>query len=188
MGVHMSNYIGSPLRLYQAAPHLFGNVKGAERVQALYFEVFPKIKAWQQHTCELAERQTYIRSPFGVPHRFYQVYTYKKNEDSGEWGKVMGEDAKRCVAYNPQHTAAGIMRRAIRELGDTPARQYLRLTIHDELLWECPTESMEEVDETVRRIMEAPNRHLKLDPTWNMGEYLTIKTEGKYGTHWKEMK
>lgn len=188
MGVHMSNYIGTPLRLFQQAPSLFGSVAGAAHIQDLYFEVFPKIQTWQRTTCAMAERQTYLRSPFGFVHRFYQVYTYKKDEDSGQWVKVLGDDAKRCVAFNPQHTAAMIMRRAIRDAGATWVREFLRLTIHDELLWECPIEKDEEVDEEIRKIMEAPNTTLPLDPSWGMGDYLAIGTEGKYGHRWKEMK
>ena len=188
MGVHMSNYIGSPIRMFQQAPALFKTVAGAEKVQRLYFEVFPLIRTWQHHTCDLAEKQGYIRSPYGVPHRFYQVYNYKKDPDTGEWTKVLGDDAKRCVAYNPQHTAAVIMRRALWLLGQhADIRPYLRLTIHDELLWECPTEMHDRVDATIQHIMEAPQPELPLDPDWQMGRWLTIQTEGKHGTRWGSM-
>ena len=188
MGVHMSNYIGSPIRMFQQAPLLFKNVAGAERIQGLYFDVFPSIRAWQHHTCELAERQGYIRSPYGVPHRFYQVYNYKKDPDTGGWIKILGDDAKRCVAYNPQHTAAAIMRRAIWLLGQhADIRPYLRLTIHDELLWECPRGEHERVDAMIQHIMEAPQPELPLDPDWQMGRWLTIQTEGKHGTRWGSM-
>ena len=188
MGVHMSNYIGTPLRMYQAAPKLFGNVAGAETVQGLYFDVFPAIRQWQRHTCEQAERQGYVRSPYGVPHRFYQVYNYKKDPDTNAWVKILGADAKRCVAYNPQHTAAVIMRRAIWRLGQDPTiRPYLRLTIHDELLWECPTAEHQRVDATIKSIMEEPQPELKLEPSWGMGEYLSIGTEGKFGKRWGSM-
>jgi hypothetical protein len=35
--------------------------------------------------------------------------------------------------------------------------------------------------------MSAPIRELPLDPTWGMGEFLSIGTEAKTGRSWGEM-
>jgi len=35
--------------------------------------------------------------------------------------------------------------------------------------------------------MEAPIQELPLDPTWGLGDYLTINTEAKTGTSWGDM-
>jgi uracil-DNA glycosylase family 4 len=188
MVVHMSNYIGSPLRMYQTSPDLFENTAAAEHVQGLYFEIFPKIKEWQAQTCRLADRQGYIKSPYGLPQRFYQVYTYKQDPETGQWTKVMGDDAKRVAAANPQHMAAAIMRRSIYDLRNSWVRPFLRLTIHDELLWECPETKGDLVDEAIRTVMEKENTELPLDESWGMGPYLAIGTEAKFGTRWGSMK
>jgi uracil-DNA glycosylase family 4 len=188
MGVHMSNYIGSPLRMYQAAPDMFNRVADAEHVQGLYFDIFPKIKEWQTQTCRLTDRVGFIKSPYGLPQRFFQIYQFKRDEETQQWIKVLGEDAKRAVAANPQHIAAAIMRRSIYDLRDSWVRQYLRLTIHDELMWECLEKKMDLVDNTVKEVMERPNKELPLDPTWGMGEYLSVGTEAKFGKRWGEMK
>jgi len=185
--VHMSNYLGSPRMMMMTSPDLFPHIVEAEIIQSLYFEVFPKIKDWQRSTCLKAEKQGFVMAPTGLPHRFYQVYEYEKDKETHQWVKKLGPDAKRCVAFNPQHLAAWIMRRSIRDMRETEARQYLRLTIHDELMWESPMDQLLRIDQLVKEIMERPNKELPLDPTWNMGEYLSVGTEGKYGPRWGEM-
>jgi len=185
--VHGSNYLETPFMMYRIAPHLYENVKAAARVQDQYFELFSSIPKWQHHTCAQAEKQGYVMGPYGIPHRFYQVYDWKKDAETGQWVSNLGSDAKRAVAYKPQHTAAAIMRRAILLLGDTFVREYLRLTIHDELLWETPKDINDQVDAKVKEIMERPQPELPLPTEWGMGEHLTIGTEGKYGVKWGKM-
>ena len=185
--VHGSNYLETPFMMFRVAPDLYENTAAAKRVQDQYFGLFPAIPEWQAQTCALADKQGYVLGPYKVPHRFYQVYEWALDKETQKWGQKLGPDAKRAVAYRPQHTAASIMRRSILLLGATFVRQYLRLTVHDELLWETPIDLNEQVDNEVKRIMELPQPELPLPADWQMGEFLTIGTEAKFGQRWGKM-
>lgn len=186
--VHGGNYLETAYWMHKMGKGLYASQAAAQRVLDQYFELFPKIPLWHENTCQMADRQGYLTSPYGFPLRFYQVYTYEKDPDTLKWVKKLGDSAKKSVAFRPQHTAAVIMRLSIVRAGeDEFLRQYLRLTIHDELMTESPESIYEEVDEHLRVVMEAPQTALKLDESWGMGEYLTIGTDSKFGQKWGQM-
>jgi uracil-DNA glycosylase family 4 len=63
----------------------------------------------------------------------------------------------------------------------------LRAPIHDSLLLELPIRKVEKiieiaVNEMRRQILALPN-----DPSWGMGEYLSIGVDGKVGKDWKHV-
>jgi DNA polymerase I-like protein with 3'-5' exonuclease and polymerase domains len=93
------------------------------------------------------------------------------------------------VSFLPQSTAAAIIKKAAKtifyqfpEVGST-----MRLLIHDSLLGESRAREVDECLRVSQEVMESPIEELPLDPTWNMGEYLTIQTEAKVGKVWGEM-
>ena len=108
-----------------------------------------------------------------------------------------GKDAKRAVAFYPQSTAGGNLKEAMLALftpgmpdyigdcyyGSTP----LRAPIHDSLLLEVPIGKVDFVLERVYRVMSSPIKEQPLDPSWGMGEYLTIDVNIEKGKNWAEM-
>jgi hypothetical protein len=207
--VHGANYLQTPRG---AAEHIFKTTGRAfdpkliTRVMGIYFELFPEIRRWHRDLCNRVDgtkRRSgsegdglldpwtlgvcYARNPFGYTHRFYNVLDWEKI--GNEWVSSYGEDAKRLVSFLPQSTAAAIIKQAAKRLyyeypwvGET-----LRLLIHDSILGEALDKDLDTCLRVSREVMEAPIRELPLDPTWNMGEFLTIGSEAKTGQSWGAM-
>lgn len=164
-------------------------VKTISTVMEIYFTLFPEIRKWHQSLWLQAEKDGFIRNPYGYVHRFSKVFDYEKV--GGKWLKSPGPDANRVVAFLPQSTAAAIIKAAMMRLFFNrfdEAGQFLRLQIHDEIMSECPMELVDRVDGIMKEEMEAPIRELPLPSSYGMGDYLTILTEGKRGLRWGSMK
>lgn len=207
--VHASNYMVSPTKLVYEYPDIFPTIKEAAALQGLYFDLFPEIREWHKDLClrvdgtkrrasNLGEGEDptpwtlgvcHAINPFGYLHRFYNVLDWVKDEKNNEWLWEYGEDAKRLISFLPQSTAAAILKRAVKriwyeypDVADT-----LRLLIHDEIFGECLRRDLDRCLEVSQLVMEQPIPELPLDPSWGMGEYLTVGTEPKVGTTWASM-
>lgn len=179
--VHLSGYGGTPHRMHQMAPEEFPSVAVAREMQSAFFAHFPLIRKWQNHTVALAAKQGYLRTPFGNVHYFWRLYDWKKNKISGEWEKVWGDDAKRALAFLPQSTAAGILKEVILDLPPDILGAF-RIPIHDSLaFFAMPQERLHEWGSRVVGLMERPITCLSLEPSWGMGDYLSIGVEAKAG-------
>ena len=204
--VHGSNYVMTARKMNYEYPETFPTVADAAKLQGLYFELFPEIPRWHRDLClrvdgtkrrqlegegEEADPWTlgvcYAKNPFGYIHRFYDVLEWRKV--GTEWVSSFGEDAKRLVSFLPQSTAAAIIKAAARRIfyeypwvGET-----LRLLIHDSILGEAREQEVANCLEVSQKVMEAPLQELPLDPTWEMGEFLSIGSEAKVGKTWAEM-
>ncbi len=204
--VHGSNYMMTPRRMHELFPEVFPSTKDAARLQGLYFELFPEIRTWHRDLCNRVDgtkRRTsegldsgvdpwslgvcYARNPFGYVHHFYNVLDWDKIGD--QWISSFGEDAKRLVSFLPQSTAAAIIKRAARTIyyEHLTVGETLRLLIHDSILGESREGDIDECLRVSQEVMEAPIPELPLDPTWGMGEFLTIGTEAKVGKSWGAM-
>ncbi len=168
-------------------------VRTVQRVMDVYYNLFPKIKVWHKTTLDEAEKDTFLRNPFGYVHRFNRVYDYRK--ECGQWVKKPGADSNKAIAFKPQSTAVALITEAILRLYYDyfeEAGQYLRLQVHDELLFEVPTIKWETLDQIVLREMERPSPNMPLPASWNMGTHLNILTEAKVGldqpSRWGSMK
>jgi uracil-DNA glycosylase family 4 len=160
-----------------------------KKVMDVYYTLFPSIPRYHKNTLDEAEKDGYLRNPHGYVCRFNRAYDYSK--EFGEWVKKPGADANRIVAYKPQSTAVGIITEAILKLYFDlfdEVGQYLRLQVHDELLFESPTHKVDYVDQVVREVMEAPIQQMRVPASWNMGEFLTVLTEAKQGVRWGTMR
>lgn len=206
--VHGANYLQTP---GGAAEHIFKSTGRAfdrkliTNVMGIYFELFPEIRQWHRDLTKAVDGTKrrkadsdekvnpwelgtcYVKNPFGYVHRFYNVLDWEKV--NGEWVSSFGEDAKRLVSFLPQSTAAAIIKQAAKKLyyqypwvGET-----LRLLIHDSILGECREQDLDLCLAVSDQVMASPVPELPLDPTWNMGEFLSIGTEAKTGRSWGEM-
>lgn len=159
------------------------------KVMQIYFELFPEIPKWHSSLLLQAEKDGFVRNPFGYIHRFNKVFDYEKI--GGKWQRKPGPDTNKVIAFGPQSTAAGIIKEAILRLyfeRFEEAGQYLRLQVHDEIFSETPKELVEKVDLVMKEEMERPIKALPLPESYGMGQYLTIDTEAKQGLRWGSMK
>jgi DNA polymerase-1 len=208
--VHGSNYQMSARRMHELFPEFFPTERDAKRLQDLYFQLFPEIRVWHRNLCnhvdgtkrrsgeDLDELDPwtlgvcFARNPFGYVHRFYDVLAWRAvilPDGTKEWVSEFGEDSKRLVAFLPQSTAAAIIKRAAKIIFyQYPwIGQYLRLLVHDSIIFECPEDEAENCLRLSAEIMEGAIPELPLDPTWGMGEFLTISSEAKIGKSWGDM-
>lgn len=187
--IHLSGYGGTPRKMNQAEPETFPTVKHAEKMQGIYFDLFPAVKKWQLG-CQLqAEKDGFLRNPFGYLHRFFRVFSYAK--ECGQWVRKQGDDQNRVLAFLPQSTAAGILKEAMLRLFQDrfeEAGQYLRLTVHDSLVLDVPVELVDAVQAVVEEEMVRPVPELRLPASYNMGNYLSIGVEAKRGPRWGSMR
>lgn len=159
------------------------------KVMDIYYDLFPEIKKWHKAMLAQADKDGYLRNPWGYVHRFYRPYEWEL-DPGGDWQKVQGPDANKIYAFLPQSTAAGIIKNAMLTLFQDhyeEAGQFLRLLIHDELFFEVPNNLLDKLDAIVQNVMETPSDCLKMPASWGMGEFLSIATEEKVGSSWGSM-
>lgn len=192
--VHGTNYGLTPWGMVANYPEHF-TLSTAKWVQAQYFELCPKLEAWQKAIRLRAARTGYLGGkdhPFRYKHWFWNVSTYDRK--TGE--RKLGEDAKRCVAFYPQSTAAGVLAETCLTLMNPKDENYvgdfyygrtpIRALVHDSILAEVPEDK---VDEYVRRIKAVMTTPIKRQPlSWDPGSYLTLNCEVKVGKSWAPRK
>jgi DNA polymerase-1 len=164
-------------------------VETVKRVMDIYFELFPEIKKWHQSVMLQAEKDGFLRNPFGYIHRFAKVFEYEKV--GGKWQKEPGPEANKVIAFLPQSTAAGIIKEAMLRLyfqRFDEAGQYLRLLVHDELFLEVPEALLPQIELVLTEEMEKPIMEMPLPSSYGMGKHLVILTEGKKGKRWGGMR
>lgn len=164
-------------------------VATVQKVMDVYYALFPKIKQWHKNVLNEAEKDGFLRNPFDYVHRYSRVYEYKK--EMGVWTKKPGVEANKVISMKPQSTAVAIITEAILRIFHErfeEVGQYLRLQVHDELMFESPITYMPTLDAIVKEEMERPVPQLRMPASWGMGEYLSILTEEKSGPRWGLMK
>ncbi len=209
-------------------PEIFPTMKVAEKYADLFRAMAPEVIKWQRATREFAFKNHYLGGtglhPFGYKHWFWSVFTYKKITQgqyyailnkyrqkgqeadaplaviNGQYFKVsLGEDGKRCLAFYPQSTAAGVLKEAILRLFTPESPSYigdayfgktpLRAPIHDSLLLEVPNRQWDRVCEHVFREMQRPIPEQPLTgPLAQFGDFLSIGVAAKQGLDWGEMR
>ena len=180
--VHGSNYGMTPRRMFELYPEHFPTLAHAQKLQAMYFEVCGSVKRWQERTVRQADKQGYLKNPFGYLHRFWQVLDWKHTPDG--WVASWGEPAKQALAFLPQSTASAILAEVIIRLFDRGLGLTLRLQNHDALLAEIHEANFDNVAEAIDEEMRRPITQLPLDPVLGLGTHLSIGTEGKVGERW----
>lgn len=233
--VHGTNYGLTPWGMAERFPTSFPKVKDAIRTQGIYYKLAPKLLAWHGTTRDRAARDNKLggagQHPFGYTHHFYGVYDYTKItrrqyeaalfrqkegrrtasvvELNGRYYRVgLGEDAKRCIAFDPQSIAAGVIKECGLRLfkpGEQPESWIgdcgptidvghgrtevtpLRALIHDSFLLEVRDEVLPYVLAALKREMTRPVEQLHCPEEWEMGPYLSFGCEIKVGKRWSEM-
>lgn len=136
--VHLSNYCGTPRRIAEEYPDEFPTESSAGRLQSFYFstEAGQDIKAWQKQTIEIAHANKGLENHFGLRHRFYSLYSY----DSRRQCYVLGDDAKRAVAFVPQSDASFVQSDILLRLVERDSRflDWLVGIVHDSIILDVP--------------------------------------------------
>ena len=189
--VYGSLYAQSPWGLQKTWPETFPTVADAANNQDLLFQICPKLKQWHKETQLLAWQKGYLGlddSPWKYRHWFWDVFTW--NERKGK--RDPGKDSKRVLAYGPQHIAAGCLYEASLRIakkikhcyyGKTP----IRALIHDSILGEAEDRYKDYILPILKEEMTEPIKELPLDPSWGMGDYLSIGVAIKVGKNWADM-
>lgn len=154
--------------------------------------------------------------PFGYRHWFWDVLSYQPTDEvtARKWLKdhnrreritylhgrpfkiIWGGDSKRVIAFYPQSTAAGVLKRAELRLfhPDSPdyigdayfGRTPLLGPIHDALFLHVPNRIYDRVLAIVTRVMQDEIPQLPLPVEWKMGNFLRIGVEAKGGLNWSK--
>ncbi|HUX82187.1 MAG TPA: DNA polymerase I [Halothiobacillus sp.] len=124
-----------------------------------YFARYPGVADYMERMRQLARRQGYVETLFG--RRLYLPEIHSRNGQRRQY-------AERTAINAPmQGTAADIIKRAMIRLHALlvePKKATLILQVHDELVFEVPTASVEAVREIIRREMSgAAELHVPLD-------------------------
>ncbi|HEX5418457.1 MAG TPA: DNA polymerase I [Gammaproteobacteria bacterium] len=123
----------------------------AQRYIDLYFERYPGVKAYMDHTRELAREQGYVSTVFG--RRLYLPEINERNAQRRQY-------AERSAINAPmQGTAADIIKRAMLRihawLAASGADASLIMQVHDELVLEVRGSEAEAVTAEIVRLMES---------------------------------
>lgn len=191
--VHAANFMqsakGAAAKIYVETGQEFPLPK-VQRVMDIYFELFPEIRRWHGSILEQADKDGYIRNAFGYLMRFSHVFNWEKMGE--RWVKTPNHDvANKVIASGPQSNAAGIIKEAMITLSKDyfeEAGQWLRLLVHDELLFDVPEGQVDKLDQVCQTVMELPYKQFPLPEAYGLGPYLSILTEPKRGATWATMK
>ncbi len=147
----------------------------AEDFIETYFERFPRMREYIEHTKALAARQGFVETLMGRRRYFPEL------EPDSKASHYARQAAERMAINAPiQGTAADIIKIAMirlhREFGErgTPARMILQ--VHDELIVEAPDQEVPAIAGLMREIMEDA---FELDAP--------LKVDLKAGQNWEEM-
>ena len=204
--VHGHHYLMGPFKAQEVLLKELGRVVPIKDIKAFfkfYDELFPEIGVWQRGLClrvdgteETADPGLgiqagagWVRNPSGMLHRYFQVLRWSRVAD-GSWTWTHGPAAKALIAFNPQHAAAAIGKRALHAIAaeDPEAFEALRLFIHDSIVGECASGAAEAMVTRVQAIMERPVPWLPLPAEWQMGTALHVDVEAKVGRSWATLK
>lgn len=133
--VHGTNYGMGPWLMTELYPETFPRLRDAQRMQNKLFTAIPNLKKWQHETMVRAQKETFIQSPWGHRHYFYDVFTQTPE------GKIKkGKDAKRAIAFPPQNGAGCFMRDNLLIIAESEFGQYMpaNVSVHDGYVLDVP--------------------------------------------------
>jgi len=123
----------------------------AKEILDSYFESFPNVKVFMDETVREAKQRGYTTTIFGRRRQITELSS--DNFRIRQMGERMAQNAP------VQGSAADIFKLAMieldRALEDAGLGSRMVLTVHDELVLEVPLEEREQVESTVREVMES---------------------------------
>lgn len=143
--------------------------KEAEAQYNDFMNLIPATAQWQRDTKKLVLSGQDLITPFGRRRRFHLI-TQENQKD------VLNE----ALSYLPQSTASDICLSALIRLRHMiKGKGWIRLTIHDALVIECPEEFLEEVSLMVKTVMEEEGRRYT--------DFVPFPVDLSVGKNWGEL-
>jgi 5'-3' exonuclease len=141
-----------------------------------YFQQFPNVKDWMQRTLEFGYQNGYVETIWGRRRYIPELQMHN------QMMKAFGERA--AINHPVQGTSADMIKKAMVEVNkwlesrdkSQGNKCKLILQVHDELLFECDEEC---VDETAQMVKDKMEHALLLD--------VPVLAEVKVGNNWAEM-
>jgi DNA polymerase-1 len=135
-----------------------------------YFEGFPRVRSFIDDTIEVARESGFVATMLGRRRRVPELVSRN--------GQVRAAAERVAVNMPIQGTAADILKQAMIDIhGGLPASARMILTVHDELVFEVPEASADEVAAFVRD---------KMEKVVSLAVPLTVHIG--IGSNWKEAK
>lgn len=119
----------------------------AQKLIDAWYEVRPRVKAWQDRVIKTAEACGYSSAQYG--HRRYLPYKGLSRHNKGHEFKLASLD-RQAVNHVIQSTSAEIVKMAIHALKD----ENIIMQVHDELVIENPKRSLEEIEQIMENVVE----------------------------------
>lgn len=175
--VHGTNYGMGPRLMADLYEMTEGNAK---RLQALYFDLFPKVREWQKNVLDRASKECKLRNPWGYEMPFWEVFRW--DSKYSRW--ALGEDAKSAIAFLPRDTAAGMLKEVLLRLRHLADDGIMLASTHDSITCEVDERELERVARLVKTEMEAPvgvlgglsiGVELKAGGAWHESEMRTLE-------------
>lgn len=138
--------------LYGKGPHGFARDLGIDIAEAAeyinrYFETYRGINSWINETLSFVSAHGYVETLFG--HRRY--FPDLKGKKAHRFSRL----GREAINMPVQGTAAEILKRAMIALWkDTTLGPSMRMTVHDELVFELPDAQIKKALPTIKKIME----------------------------------
>lgn len=184
--VHGTNFGQSARRMYFEYADHFENQAAANKLLDLYKALFPKLFKYQEDVCEEADRNGRLITKWGAIRWFFDVKRWVRRD--GKWVSVLGRDAEKVKAFKPSNDAHGMFRDKVlqaHERGWTEKYGLCNL-IHDDTLWMCPDNLVEECIANVKPLLESPVPELA-DPVMCPDGFV-CGVDGSVGNNWADMK
>ena len=192
--VYLLLYGGDPFLMYMTNPELYPTKQAAEIIKEKIFTLMPKLPEWQTRVREQAKREGVLQSPWGYRHRFYDVYTFKRNlagqieyREDGSPIVKLGNDAKRALAFIPQNCAGAFCRDTLLLLGQSAWGPYLsaNVSVHDGYTLEVPEALKDEaaqflIDTLTRPVLELGGLRIgcEVDMGYNWADWSEDNPQG----------
>lgn len=200
---YLTNFGGGPKLMHDTYPEDFPTIRAAQDTQDALYALLPTLKAYHHSVRWEAHTKTFLQSPWGYRHYFYDVYKRKPNGDL-----ALSKDSKRCVAFKPQNSNAGFQKDNILLVAVSPldgpaivdldymhanwdalwanalaGKTWLRymptnVTVHDSLCLDIPTALQAHAAESLLAVFTRPIPQM---------HGLQIGAEVEVGPNWAEM-
>ena len=170
-------------KLYMLNQESFGSQSEAKRVLDTLNGLFPRACRWRDEVRMRAHEQGYLMSRAGCIRWFWEVFKW-----DGTKLVPGGDDSESAVAFLPANDAFCHIKDAMLRLNASGALAGFGLInqIHDDLMFLCPDERVDEAVVSIKGEMERPSEIL-IDPIVAPAG-LSVEVGVSRGKRWNEMK
>lgn len=175
--IHATHYGMTPFGMHDEYQDEFPTLAIATRFQRQYLNLYTSVESTINAVRLRAHKETFLDNHYQYRHRFYDVFSWDQKRyqnalrrglgpaaaESKAW--VLGNDAKRCIAFIPQSDASAIQTEDLLHIGYSPeippeVMGWMRLIIHDSFVLEVPKAEADWVGQLMGSVMTRPRPEL----------------------------